>query len=87
MLINCVVGVPVPQRYRGGRGRGRGRGGWRHVVLSQLLTFHFHLCTGYYRPPPPANNNNYFNTVLPLKVAGGVGLAAGFGLSQVLNGK
>ena len=43
---------------------------------------------GYYRPPPrQSSSSNYFNTILPLKVAGGVGLAAGFGLSQVLNGK
>ena len=40
---------------------------------------------GYYRPyTQQATGSNYFNTVLPLKVAGGVGLAAGFGLSQVL---
>ena len=43
---------------------------------------------GYYgRPPPPRNNNNYVDNILPLKVAGGVGLAGGFALSQFLNGK
>ena len=43
---------------------------------------------GYYgRPPPPRNNNNFVDNILPLKVAGGVGLAGGFALSQFLNGK
>jgi len=39
-------------------------------------------------PPPPrySSTNNYVDNVLPLKVAGGVGLAAGFGIAQVLNG-
>ena len=69
LLLNGVVGVPVPQRRHYGRGPPRRRG-------------------GYYRPPPQqSSSSNYFNTILPLKVAGGVGLAAGFGLSQVLNGK
>ena len=45
--------------------------------------------TGYFTGfgPQTQQSSNYDNTVLPLKVAGGVGLAAGFGLSQVLNGK
>ena len=62
LLLNGVVGVPVPRRHYG-----RGRG-------------------GYYRPQQ-SQQSNYFNTILPLKVAGGVGLAGGFALSQVLNGK
>jgi len=52
-------------------GRGRGRGRG-----------------GYYRPAPQqAASSNYFNPVLPLNVAGGVGIATGFGISQLLNGK
>jgi len=39
-------------------------------------------------PPPPrySATNNYVDNILPLKVAGGVGLAAGYGLATVLNG-
>ena len=39
---------------------------------------------GYNGYSQNTGGSNYFNTILPLKVAGGVGLAAGYGLSQVL---
>jgi len=65
----------APRRHGG---RGRHHGGYYNSYSYSRPTY------GYNSYSRPSNNNNYFNTVLPLKVAGGVGLAAGFGLSQVL---
>jgi len=46
---------------------------------------HHHYSSSYNRPS--SNTNNYFNTILPLKVAGGLGVVGGLALAQALNGK
>merc|ERR1719474_175700 len=46
--------------------------------------YHHRHHSGYYSQP--SNSNTYLNTIVPLKVAGGVGLVGGLALAQVLNG-